>query len=61
MADELDAIDIRNGWTAETLEKYRAEREAVKRLVAGNIITEFRRPRPAKVLIGTKQFNPHKW
>jgi hypothetical protein len=58
---ELDPADIRNGWTPETLEAYRAQREAVHRLTAGNVVTEFHRPKPAKVLIGAKQFNPHKW
>lgn len=61
MVDELDAADIRNGWTIETLKKYREEREAAHPLVAGNVVTQFHRPKPAKYLIGAKQFNPLKW
>ena len=62
MADtELDAADIRNGWTLATLEAYRAERTQAHALVAGNVVTEFKKPKPAKYLIGAKQFNPHRW
>ena len=58
---ELDTADIRNGWTAESLAAYRAERESVHRLVPGNVVTEFKKPKPSKYLIGAKRFNPHKW
>lgn len=58
---EIDPADIRNGWTSEALAKYRAEREAAHPLVGGNVITEYRKPKPAKFLIGAKQFNPHDW
>lgn len=61
MEVHLDASDIRNGWTIETLTKYREERLAAHPLVAGNVITSFKRPKPAKYLIGAKSFNPHKW
>lgn len=57
----MDPADIRNGWTQESLAAYRAERESVHRLVPGNIVTEFKKPKPAKYLIGAKQFNPLKW
>lgn len=59
--NELDATDIRNGWTFDTLAAYRAEREAAHPLVGGNTVTEYRKPKPVAYLIGARNFNPHKW
>lgn len=66
-----NADELKNGWTAETLAAYRAERESNAAfhgnpemhgdLVAGNVVTEHVRPRPAICLEGARGFNPHRW
>ncbi len=61
MADDPSPDEARNGWTAESLARYRAEREAASDWVPGNVVTEYKRPKPAVVIENCKRFNPHKW
>ncbi len=54
---ELTAEEIKNGWTAETLAEYLAERERQNaRVILGKINRG--RPRPAR---SRSDFDPHEW
>lgn len=55
---ELSKEDALNGWTAETLAAYRRERDKVADVVPGNVVTEFRRPKPAMRIEGSRGYNP---
>ena len=48
----LTAEEKSNGWTAESLEAYRRERDKVADVTPGNIVTEFKRGRPAVQIQG---------
>ncbi len=60
----LTAEEKSNGWTAESLAAYRRERDKVADVVPGNIVTEYKRGKPAIQIQGagrsydpfTKQF-----
>ena len=41
-----------NGWTSESLAAYRRERDKVADVVPGNIVTEFKRGKPAMRIEG---------
>jgi hypothetical protein len=56
--DSLTAADSRNGWTLASLAAYRREREKVHGLVAGNVVTEFKRPKPAMRVEGPRGYSP---
>lgn len=59
---DLTETDIKNGWTAESLAAYRRERDKVADVVAGNVVTEFKRAKPAiKIQSGDRSYNPHRW
>jgi hypothetical protein len=54
--------ELRNGWTAEAIEAYRAERDACTERVAGNTVTEFKRPDPpVRIESALAGFRPHRW
>lgn len=55
---ELTKAEVFNGWTAESLAAYRKERDNVVDVVPGNIVTEFKRPKPAMTLQGARGYNP---
>ncbi len=50
-----------NGWTAESLERYRRDRDKVADVVPGNVVTEFKRPKAGMKIEGAARFNPHRW
>jgi hypothetical protein len=65
---ELTPEDIKNGWTAETLRAYHAERDAAAIVhggapVGGLVVTEFSRAsyRPPIRHESARDFNPHHW
>lgn len=58
---ELTKAELTNGWTAETLAAYRRERDKVADVTPGNVVTEFRRGKPAIVIQGARGFDPHRW
>lgn len=47
-----------NGWTAESLAAYRRERDKVADMVPGNVVTEFKRGKPALVVEGPSGYSP---
>jgi hypothetical protein len=49
---KLTADETFNGWTAESLEAYRRERDKVADKVGGNTVTEFKRGRQAVQMQG---------
>lgn len=57
----LTPEEVRNGWTTEALEKYRASRELAAEFVPGNIVTEYQKPEPPVACEGVRAFNPHRW
>lgn len=58
---ELTPEEKSNGWTADSLATYRRDRDKVADKTAGNVVTEFKRPKPAVQIIGVTKFNPLKW
>lgn len=58
---ELSDEDRRNGWTLASLRAYQQERESAFDVVAGNVVTEYKRPKSAPVMQGAMSFDPHKW
>lgn len=58
---ELTSEEKINGWTAESLERYRRDRDKVADVVPGNVVTPFKRPKEAVKIIGAAKFNPHTW
>jgi hypothetical protein len=50
-----------NGWDAESLAAYRKERDKVADVVPGNVVTEFKRGKPAVRIEGPRGFDPHRW
>lgn len=58
---ELTPEEISNGWTAESLAAYRRDRDKVADVTAGNVVTEFKRPKPTVQIVGVTKFNPHRW
>ncbi len=63
MPPRITEEEIRNGWTAEAVAQYRAEREAAvpDHMVPGNVVTEFERPRPPIRIESATSFNPHSY
>lgn len=58
-ANQLSKEDSRNGWTLESLRTYQREREKAAGVVAGNVVTEFKRPKQGPVLQGAgPNYNP---
>ncbi|MHC2163129.1 hypothetical protein [Bradyrhizobium ottawaense] len=56
---ELGTEDARNGWTLESLRAYQREREKAFPVVAGNVVTEFKRPKaPIKIEGASMAYNP---
>lgn len=57
------ADELKNGWDAESLERYRRDRDKVADVTPGNVVTEFKRPKPGPVIMGAglKAYNPHRW
>lgn len=56
---DLSKEDARNGWTLERLRAYRREREKASPIVAGNVVTEFKRPKaPIKIEGASMAYNP---
>lgn len=54
----LTAEEISNGWSAGSLAAYRRERDKVADVTPGNIVTEFKRGKPAMTLQGARGYNP---
>jgi hypothetical protein len=48
----------RNGWTLESLRSYQREREKAFPVVAGNVVTEFKRAKPAMRVEGPRGYCP---
>lgn len=58
-ANELIAGEIKNGWTVETLAAYQRERDKVADVTPGNVVTEFKRGRPAVQIQGAgRSYDP---
>jgi hypothetical protein len=56
---ELTKAEISNGWSVETLDAYRRDRDKVADVVPGNVITEFKRPRPMLKIEGAgRHYSP---
>jgi hypothetical protein len=53
--------EARNGWTEAEIEAYRAEREAETKLVGGNVVTGWERPRQLPRIENTLQHKPHRY
>lgn len=53
--------EARNGWTEADIEAYRAERGGETKLIGGNVVTEWERPRRLPVIENTIQHDPHKY
>jgi len=47
-----------NGWTAESLAAYRRDRDKVADVVPGNVVTEFKRSKPAMQIEGARGYSP---
>jgi len=48
-----------NGWDEQSLAAYRRDRDKVADVVAGNVVTEFERPKPAVRIEGAGMaYNP---
>lgn len=59
---ELTKDEAFNGWDAASLAAYRRERDKVADVVPGNVVTEFKRGKPAvQILSGDRSYNPHRW
>ena len=58
---KLTPEEISNGWTEQSLAAYRRERDKVADVVAGNVVTEFKRPKAAIRIEGAAKFKPHQW
>lgn len=58
---ELTKAEQTNGWNLESLAVYRRERDKVADVVPGNVVTEFKRPKPAIQIQGVRGFDPHRW
>jgi hypothetical protein len=59
LSTELTAEDRRNGWTLESLRAYQREREKAFPVVAGNVVTEFKRPKaPVRIEGAGMTYNP---
>lgn len=43
---ELTKAELSNGWDEQSLAAYRRDRDKVADVVPGNVVTEFKRPRP---------------
>jgi hypothetical protein len=55
----LTPEETSNGWTAESLERYRRDRDKVADVVAGNVVTEFKRPKAGMKIEGAgRAYNP---
>lgn len=56
---DLTKAEISNGWTAESLAAYRRDRDKVADVVSGNVITEFKRPKPMLKIEGAgRHYSP---
>lgn len=59
---ELTESEKFNGWTLESLAAYRRERERAFDVVAGNVVTEFKRGKqPVQMQGAGHSYNPHNW
>ena len=47
-----------NGWTVESLRAYAREREKAFDVVGGNVVTEFKRGKPAIQIHGVQGYSP---
>lgn len=56
---ELTKAELSNGWTAESLAAYQRERDKVADVTPGNVVTEFKRPRPMLKIEGAgRHYSP---
>lgn len=56
---KLTEGEITNGWTAESLAAYQRERDKVADVTPGNVVTEFKRGRPAVQIQGAgRSYDP---
>jgi len=62
------AEELKNGWTAEQLKAYHAQRDKACNLVGGNVVTQFVPPKkqPTSEPAGYwntrhRPYTPHKW
>lgn len=55
---KLTKAETANGWTAESLRAYQRERDKVADFVPGNIVTEFKRGKPAVQIQGVRGYSP---
>jgi hypothetical protein len=59
LSTELSREDAKNGWTLASLRAYQREREKAFPVVAGNIVTEFKRPKaPVRIEGASMAYNP---
>jgi hypothetical protein len=47
-----------NGWDEQSLADYRRERDKSADVVSGNVVTEFKRGKPAMVVEGPRGYSP---
>lgn len=56
---ELTKAELSNGWDAASLDAYRRDRDQVADVTPGNVVTEFKRPRPMLKIEGAgRHYSP---
>lgn len=55
---KLTKAELANGWTVESLLAYQCERDKVADFVPGNVVTEFKRGKPAIQIQGVRGYSP---
>mgnify|MGYP001608706033 CR=1 FL=1 len=55
---KLTEGELANGWSAESLAAYRRERDKIADVTPGNVVTEFKRGKPAMRIEGARGYNP---
>lgn len=56
---KLTPQEIFNGWSVESLEAYRRERDKVADVTPGNVVTEYKRGKPAIQIEGAgRSYSP---
>lgn len=54
----LTDAEKRNGWDEQSLAAYRRDRDKVADVVPGNVVTEFKRGKPAMRIEGAHGYSP---
>jgi hypothetical protein len=55
---KLTKGEVANGWDEQSLAAYRRERDKVADVVPGNVVTEFKRGKPAIQIQGVRGYSP---